>query len=638
MKKFCSIIIIVSIIISMIVVVSADAMTADELLHKLQALKLQYPNGTHQTKFYNSIYPHDGTACYKDLSQHFSWECMAWARKVYDSLWGASVSNGEFHSNTSNLCVGDYVRYNAGSLDHSILVTNIVNNTVYYTDCNLKLDGKIQWDRQTTITDLQIMVNKKLNYSTSGRSYGHIVHYPDNNIKELTTSPTYQISFDANGGTLDSGYKTAYYTDLVNVARGPDCMVICNNGSTTGHNMYGVEAIVDSNYKVTNIIDGVGNSSIPNGGFVISGNGKARQWILDNIEIGDFAFYNEGITKLTVWDKNQWLTRGISVQSNSTYGDLPVPLSREGYVFDGWYTAVSGGTKIISSSKFTANTNQTLYAHWSIPEYYITFDGNGGETDTADKAGYYTDLVNTTRGANSMVVFDGGGTTTGTNEYGSEVLVDSNHRVVSIEYRKGNATVPSGGVVVSGHGTAAAWINSNVEVGDWLFYNSNIDKIILRSENTFLTLSKMVSPGNPYGKLPIPKNREGYIFKGWYTEANEGTQITSDTIVTINADQTLYAKWAQPLIVESYTYSVDEKKLDVTVNVDESLEEQKGYVIIALYNGDRMIGVHREEANVLVSHTFEKLLPAYKYELKVFCWSDFETMTPLCTALTEMIQ
>ena len=176
----------------MFFVTPVNAMTASELSGKLQTLKSQYPNGTHQTTFYNSTY--GGSACYRDLSGHSSWECMAWARKVYDSLWGDSVSNGQFHQNVGNICIGDYVRYYAGSVDHSILVTNIIGDNIYYTDCNgakinnVSSAGKIQWDRAPiSKTDLQSKVNKKLNNSTSGWSYGHIVHYPNNNIKDLTS-------------------------------------------------------------------------------------------------------------------------------------------------------------------------------------------------------------------------------------------------------------------------------------------------------------------------------------------------------------------------------------------------------------------------------------------------------------------
>ena len=53
-----------------------------------------------------------------------------------------------------------------------------------------------------------------------------------------------------------------------------------------------------------------------------------------------------------------------TVTYDSTYGDLPTPL-REGYTFDGWYTASSGGTKVESSTKVTITSNQTLYAQWT---------------------------------------------------------------------------------------------------------------------------------------------------------------------------------------------------------------------------------------------------------------------------------
>lgn len=42
--------------------------------------------------------------------------------------------------------------------------------------------------------------------------------------------------------------------------------------------------------------------------------------------------------------------------------------------------------------------------------------------------------------------------------------------------------------------------------------------------------------------LPIP-NRDGYIFNGWYTVANDGTSVTTDTV--FNADTTVYAQWSK---------------------------------------------------------------------------------------------
>jgi len=52
-----------------------------------------------------------------------------------------------------------------------------------------------------------------------------------------------------------------------------------------------------------------------------------------------------------------------SVTKGQTYGTLPIP-TRSKYTFKGWYTAKSGGTKIIPSTKVNLTKNQTIYAQW----------------------------------------------------------------------------------------------------------------------------------------------------------------------------------------------------------------------------------------------------------------------------------
>lgn len=70
-------------------------------------------------------------------------------------------------------------------------------------------------------------------------------------------------------------------------------------------------------------------------------------------------------------------TTSKNVTYNSTYGTLPAP-SRTGYSFNGWYTAISGGTQKTSSSTYSTVGNSTLYAQWSPITYTITFNSNGG--------------------------------------------------------------------------------------------------------------------------------------------------------------------------------------------------------------------------------------------------------------------
>ena len=68
------------------------------------------------------------------------------------------------------------------------------------------------------------------------------------------------------------------------------------------------------------------------------------------------------------------------VTHGGTYGDLPTP-TRTGYVFDGWYTSASGGSRVTSSTGVSITGDQTLYAHWtrSYNRYTVNclVDSNG---------------------------------------------------------------------------------------------------------------------------------------------------------------------------------------------------------------------------------------------------------------------
>ena len=66
-------------------------------------------------------------------------------------------------------------------------------------------------------------------------------------------------------------------------------------------------------------------------------------------------------------------------------GMLPTP-TRAGHTFCGWYTAASGGTKISETTTVSANTS--YYAHWTVNQYTITFDANGGTGGTSKVINY----------------------------------------------------------------------------------------------------------------------------------------------------------------------------------------------------------------------------------------------------------
>lgn len=75
-----------------------------------------------------------------------------------------------------------------------------------------------------------------------------------------------------------------------------------------------------------------------------------------------------------------------------------------------------------------------------------------------------------------------------------------------------------------------------------VFYD--VEREAERGDLTDLRVTEIsVTPGQKYGDLPSP-TREGYVFKGWYTDKEFTNQVTSDSIAV--ASQTavnLYAKW-----------------------------------------------------------------------------------------------
>ncbi len=64
-----------------------------------------------------------------------------------------------------------------------------------------------------------------------------------------------------------------------------------------------------------------------------------------------------------------------AISPGEVVGDLCVP-QREGYGFDGWWTAETGGTRI--NRYDILNESTTLFAHWNINNLVVTYNCNGG--------------------------------------------------------------------------------------------------------------------------------------------------------------------------------------------------------------------------------------------------------------------
>ena len=113
-------------------------------------------------------------------------------------------------------------------------------------------------------------------------------------------------------------------------------------------------------YTTTNV------SATPTADYAKSGSGAAR-----------ITFVSITTLKLTYNNNGGTGCNTKSVMTGEVYGELCTPI-REGYKFDGWYTAESGGTKITASTSVSNNSDHTIYAHWTKAiNPIISFGTNG---------------------------------------------------------------------------------------------------------------------------------------------------------------------------------------------------------------------------------------------------------------------
>ncbi len=124
---------------------------------------------------------------------------------------------------------------------------------------------------------------------------------------------------------------------------------------------------------------------------------------------GDITLYAQWSPVYTVtYNANGGSVTPASASYQGTTLTLPTP-TRDGYAFNGWYTAASGGTKIgIGGNTYTPTANITLYAQWKDP-VVVTYDAttNGGSCGTTSQTYLGTALTLPTPNDRTGYTFDG---------------------------------------------------------------------------------------------------------------------------------------------------------------------------------------------------------------------------------------
>ena len=191
------------------------------------------------------------------------------------------------------------------------------------------------------------------------------------------------------------------------------------------------------------------------------------------------------------------------------YGVLP-NVTWANHAFLGWYTAASGGARIATNSTVTVAKERTLYAHWTTNQV-TTFKGNGGTPATLKT----TNTIGKTYGTFPSVTW-------------------TNHVLL------GWYTASNGGTRVLGHYNVT-------EEATRTLYARWTDKQVTTFQGNGGTPDEQVrtnTMGQAYGTFPNV-TWANHSFLGWYTAAEGGTRILTNSTVTVAKARTLWAHWRE---------------------------------------------------------------------------------------------
>lgn len=367
--------------------------------------------------------------------------------------------------------------------------------------------------------------------------------------------------------------------------------------------------------------------SAPSGGDLIS----PATTVSGNVTY--YAQFTEIVTPPTVYYTVVWDANGgtcampsSKIEAGTAVGTLPTADKAGDYSFDGWYTAVNGGTKITALTVISGNV--TYYAHYTYTGGGST--GGGGECETLAQG-----TQNSAHTAIDATI--GTITTTGGQSQDGYIKLSGSSSQCFVVTAKSGYTIAAGDrltVTVYNKNSSATAIGFQINS---VAHTVNLagkteGQVVYELQSTDINAGtvtiKRNDSGDRYGAIllercsgstPPPASNfvltydenggsgtmaddeqtganvtvkangftapTGYAFKEWNTDMNGGgTTYAAGTAVTLIEDMTLYAIWTP----QSYTVTLNAKggaggSSNVTATFDAALPNitvptQSGYV------------------------------------------------------------
>ncbi|MBQ6660101.1 MAG: InlB B-repeat-containing protein, partial [Lachnospiraceae bacterium] len=313
---------------------------------------------------------------------------------------------------------------------------------------------------------------------------------------------TYTIYFSANGGSGSMGSKSCTY--------GSTYSLPSIGFSRSGYSFAGWSTSSGGSVQYGNCAN-VSNLTSTNGGSVTLYAQWTRLYCTVHLNLnggnGTSQYFGD-------------FSRGQGDSYGSNLDRDPAPPTGKHFV--GWYTAVSGGSRVYSSSTVPYQSSITLYAHYDFNTYTVNFNANGGSGSMGSKTYTYgtTYALPSNGFSRTGYSFTGWSTSSGGSvQYANAANVS-------------NLSSANGGSVT----LYAQWkqlncvVSFDVNGGNGQAYMGN--KTLPQGSKFGSNLYS--APGAPNANMH---------FVGWFNSKSGGTQYTSDSTVPYSNSLTLYAHW-----------------------------------------------------------------------------------------------
>ncbi|EIE4866357.1 InlB B-repeat-containing protein [Listeria monocytogenes] len=301
------------------------------------------------------------------------------------------------------------------------------------------------------------------------------------------------------------------------------------------------------------------------------------------------TFNNDGTTTTQTVDYQEALTE-------------PTEPTKDGYTFDGWYDAQTGGTKWnFATNKMPAN-NITLYARYSVKSYTATFDKEG--TTTTQTANYDSLLTEPAAPTKDGYTFDGWyDAETGGNKWNfatNKMPAKNVTLYARFTVKSYTATFDKDGTTTTqtvnydsliqeptaptkdGY-TFTGWYDAETGGNKWDFAANkmpakNVTLYARFSTNaytaTFDKEGTTTTQAVDYDSLltePTAPTKDGYTFDGWYDAETGGNKWNFATNKMPAKNMTLYARFS--LKAYTATFNVEDTTTTQAVDYDALIEE-----------------------------------------------------------------